>query len=288
MLPLFDMLEKAQNGEAFKAIARQFELSQKQAQAAVEALMPAFSEGLRRNAADPYGLGSFLAALSTGQHQKYFEDVQRAFTPAGISEGEGILKHLFAYPEVSRAVAEQAAAATGLARQVLEQMLPGLAAIIMGGLYKQSSGQLAGGGFPGGNPYGAMVEQMMRQGAEMAAAMGMPAARSGQAGSVFDNPFTRMMQDYAAAAGKKKDGKAQDAGEVWQAMAQNPFIRMFEQMTGTSRPEPEPQNPSGRPRTPYDDLFGSMFEAGARHQDEYGREMSAIFDRFWKGIVAQS
>ena len=66
MLPLFDMLNNAQNGDAIAALARQFNLSQQQAQAAVEALLPAFSQGLKRNVADPYGFGAFLTAMASG------------------------------------------------------------------------------------------------------------------------------------------------------------------------------------------------------------------------------
>ena len=41
MLPLFDMMLKAQNGEGMEAIARQFNLAQEQAAQAMAALMPA-------------------------------------------------------------------------------------------------------------------------------------------------------------------------------------------------------------------------------------------------------
>ena len=95
MPTLFDMMANAQNGQGMEMLARQFGLSQQQAQQAVEALMPAFSQGLKRNASDPYGIGSFMTALASGQHAKYFEDAQNAFSPQGVAEGNGILGHLF-------------------------------------------------------------------------------------------------------------------------------------------------------------------------------------------------
>ncbi len=73
MLPLFDMLSQAQNGRGMELLARQFNLSQQQAQLAVEALLPAFSQGLKRNAANPADLGGFLNAMASGNHAKYFE-----------------------------------------------------------------------------------------------------------------------------------------------------------------------------------------------------------------------
>ena len=73
----------------------------------------------------------FMSALATGQHAKYFEDAQNAFTPQGVQEGNGILGNLFGSKELSRAVASQAAQATGIGSQVLQQMLPVIASMII-------------------------------------------------------------------------------------------------------------------------------------------------------------
>src|SRR5262245_14518162 len=166
MLPLFDMLANAQNGSGIETLARQFGLTQQQTQDALDALLPAFSQGLKRNASDPYGVGAFLTAMASGQHPKYFEDASKAFAPQGVQEGNGILGHLFGSKELSRAVASQAAQATGIGQDVLKQMMPAIAAMLMGGLFKQSTGQLQAGGFggSGSNPLGEIIEQMMRQG----------------------------------------------------------------------------------------------------------------------------
>lgn len=47
MLPLFEMFMKANGGDAYEPDGRQFGLSQAQVQSAVEALLPAFSIGLK-------------------------------------------------------------------------------------------------------------------------------------------------------------------------------------------------------------------------------------------------
>ncbi|TIR97839.1 MAG: DUF937 domain-containing protein, partial [Mesorhizobium sp.] len=146
MPSLFDIFLQAQNGAGMQALAQQFGLSMQQAQAAVQALLPAFSQGLQRNTADPYGMGAFMTAMASGQHAKYFEDATRAFTPQGIDEGNGILGHLFGSKDLSRAVAAQAAQATGLSQQVLQQMLPAMASMMMGGLFKQTNSQMQAAG----------------------------------------------------------------------------------------------------------------------------------------------
>ena len=50
---------------------------------------------------------------------------------------------------------------------------------------------------------------------------------------------------------------------------------------GPQRQAPQPQtNPSGRPRNPFDDLFGKMFETGAQQRDDYQKGVETIFDQF--------
>jgi hypothetical protein len=263
MLPLFDMLAQAQNGQGIDALARQFNLSQQQAQAAVEALLPAFSQGLKRNTADPYGIGAFMQAVASGNHGKYFEDAAKAFTPQGVDEGNGILGHLFGSKEVSRAVAAQAAQATGLGQQLLQQMLPVIASMVMGGLAKQATGQTAGqasgqaaGGFGADNPLGQILEQMMKQ-----AGGGMGGAPQRQPQNPAPNPQN--------------------------PLGDTPWGKILEQMLGGARQAgdaaPPPQQ-TGPAKNPYDDIFGRMFETGRQQADDYQKGVESIFDQFLKGM----
>jgi len=274
MLPLNEML--AQNSEATAQIARQFGLSQAQAQEAIEALVPAFSQGLKRNAADPYGIGAFLGAMSTGQHAKYYEDAANAFSQQGIAEGNGILGHLFGSKDVSRAVAAQASQATGIGQELMKQMLPVLASMIMGGLFKQTTGQMQASA--SSNPLTEIMEQMMRGGGARADA---PQA----APNPLDNPFGKILTDMFGGGAPQQSNQP---GQV-----DNPLGRIFEEMMGGKagtapqqpKAAPAPQaNPSGRPRNPYDDLFGNMFETGAKTRDDYQKNMESIFDQYLSGM----
>lgn len=283
MSSLFDMLAGAQNGDAINQMAKQFGLSQQQTQSAMEALLPAFSQGLKRNAATPTDLGSFLTALASGQHAKYFDNATNAFSPQGMQDGNGILGHLFGSKDLSRAVAAQASQATGIGQTILQQMLPVLASMIMGGLFKQSTGQAGGQtqqAAPSGNPLQSIIEQMMRQGG---------LGQSQQGGQTpFDNPFGKMLE------GMFGGGQAQPQAQPRQApqspASDNPLGRIFEEMLGgaqKSAPEPTAApkpNPSGRAKTPYDDLFGDMFEAGAKTRNDYQQGMESIFDQFLQGM----
>ncbi|WP_192252588.1 DUF937 domain-containing protein [Mesorhizobium silamurunense] len=339
MPSLFDMFSQAQNGAGMQALAQQYGLSMQQTQAAVQALLPAFSQGLQRNTADPYGMGAFMTAMASGQHAKYFEDATRAFTPQGIDEGNGILGHLFGSKDLSRAVAAQAAQATGLSQQVLQQMLPAMASMMMGGLFKQTNNQMQAAGFGGGNPLGEIIEEMMRQvGGGVQAQQPRQAPQPNPYG---DNPLGKVLQDMFGGGAQQPQGQPQQApnpygdnplGKVLQDMfgggaqqpqgrpqqnqpqqtqspyGDSPLGKIFEEMLrqggggfglpgGQPAPQqpqqrqpqqsqpPQPQtNPSGRPRNPFDDIFGRMFETGAQQRDEYQKGMETIFDQFKRGM----
>ncbi|TIL42184.1 DUF937 domain-containing protein [Mesorhizobium sp.] len=292
MASLFDILAQAQNGNGMQALAQQFGLSQQQAQSAVEALLPAFSQGLKRSTSDPYGLGAFMTAMASGQHAKYFEDAGRAFSPQGVDEGNGILGHLFGSKDLSRAVASQAAQASGVTQQILQQMLPVVASMMMGGLFKQTTNQMqAAGGFGGGsNPLGEIIEQMMRQAGGGAQA---PQQRQAPQPGPMDNPFGKMLQDMFGGA-QQPQGQPQQTPNPY---GDNPLGKVLQDMFGGGAQQPQPRqapqqretpqpqaNPSGRPRNPFDDLFGKMFEAGAQQRDDYQKGMESIFDQFKRGM----
>ncbi|MDI6028731.1 DUF937 domain-containing protein [Corticibacterium sp. UT-5YL-CI-8] len=289
MLPLYDMLANAQNGAGMEALARQFNLSQQQTQAAVQALLPAFSQGLKRNAADPYGVSSFMNALANGQHAQYFEDVSRAYSPQGVNEGNGILGHLFGSKDLSRAIAGQAAQATGIGRTILQQMLPVIASMIMGGMFKQSTNQLQPDSGMANNPFGQIFEQMMRQGGMGGA---QPQQRQApQTASPFDNPFGKVLQDMFGGGQQPQQQRSPEPASS--PYGDNPFGKIFEDMMGggqrRSAPEPEPTpqpkaNPSGRAKNPYDDLFGQMFDTGSKQREEYQKGVESVFDQFLKGM----
>lgn len=261
MTTLFDTLMQAQNGDAIKAMARQFGLSEDQTQSAIEALMPAFSTGLKRNAADPMGVAGFMQALSTGQHAKYFDDMTHAFQPQGIAEGNGILGHLFGSKDVSRAVAAQAQQATGIGQDIFKQMLPVIASTLMGGLFKQSTGQVQAAQPAGTNFMVEMMEQMMQ--AKQQPASTQPSAA--------ENPFADVLNQMFG-------GSSQAASNP---MADNPWGKIFTEMMGGSKPEPEPQQPGNA----YGELFGQMFEAGKKTQASYEKGINDIFDQYLRGMI---
>jgi hypothetical protein len=312
MLPLFDMLSQAQDGRGMELLARQFNLSQQQTQLAVEALLPAFSQGLKRSASDPYGLAGFMTALASGNHAQYFDNASKAFSPQGVQQGNDILGQLFGSKDLSRAVAAQASQATGIGSQVLQQMLPVLASMVMGGLFKQSTGQTPGaqaGGFGGGNnPLGQIIEEMMKQGGGMMGGQQTPQqgqspqSQAPQGQNPFDplgnTPFGKVLQDMFGGAGRQQAPNQSPQGGPQPAqnpLGDTPWGKILEDMLGGAQqggtdapretPRSKPQANSGAEQpNPYGDIFGKMFETGRKQRDDYEKNMGSVFDQFLKGM----
>lgn len=148
-LNLMDMLTQANNGQGVAQIAKQFGLDESQAQAAIGALLPALSSGLKRNVARPGGMEGLIGALQTGNHDQYLNDPSKLSDPSTIEDGKAILGHVLGSKEVSRAAAARASEKTGIPDGLLKQLLPVLASMAMGALSKQNkennlAGMLAG------------------------------------------------------------------------------------------------------------------------------------------------
>lgn len=131
-MSLLDSILTAGGGAAVQQLGSQFGLGQNQTASALSALVPALAAGLHQNVQREGGLADLIGALSTGGHQKYINDPTTLTDAATIDEGKKILGHVLGSKDVSRQVASQAAAETGLGEDVLKKMLPMAATLVMG------------------------------------------------------------------------------------------------------------------------------------------------------------
>lgn len=146
---ILDAIVKAQDGAAVRQLGSQVGLGPDQTTAALSALVPALAAGIQRNIKSEGGLDSLMAALSSGTHGRYIDDPANLGDQSAIADGNGILGHLLGSKAVSREVASRAAGQTGVSADVLKQMLPLAATLMMGALSKQSSGTTLAGAAPG-------------------------------------------------------------------------------------------------------------------------------------------
>jgi len=282
MLPLFDMMLRAQNGAGMEAIAKQFNLAQEQATQAMAALMPAFSSGLKRTSTNPYDLTQLMGSMFSGSYAKYFEDMSKAFTPQGVTDGNAVLEKLFGSKEVSRAVAQQAEQFTGIGQEIFKKMMPVMADALMGGLFKQMTGQMSSANDAfAATPMGQMSQQWLE-------AMGLkakPQPASNPFGNPLDNPFTQAVRSMW---GLDKPEQPQPAPA--DPFSYNPFAKAFQDMmaggfTGKPAESEKPAEkaaPAAETDT-YRDMINSMFDSGLEVQKTYQKNMEAIFETMRNG-----
>jgi len=253
MLPLIEMMLKSQNGDAFSQIQKQFDLNPAQTEKALEAVMPAFSTGLKRNAAKPRDFGAFMQTLSGGRHEKYAEDTKAAFSREGVREGNGILGHLFGSKDVSRAVANQAAESSGVDEGIIKKMLPVVATMVMGGMFKQSTGQMQNFGDTrssgGGGILGQILGELVKGGIGNQSTKQRQNRNQPRGRQEKNNPLGDILEQMLGGA---TAGRQRNTPQDNRQSGDNPLGQIFEELLGSKRdtyqPREEPRKQTRRRR----------------------------------------
>ncbi|MFJ5369554.1 DUF937 domain-containing protein [Bosea sp. CER48] len=291
MMNLFDIMQSAQNGRAVPNLAQQYGLSMQQTQAALDALLPAFSMGLQRQTQDPFAFGALAQMMTASPYARFFEAASAGIPTGAQSAGNDVLSQLFGSREVSQAIAAQAAATSGVSQAILKQMLPVIAAMLMGGLSKSSSNEGLGG------ILGQFAEMMRGQMPGM-----QPAPQQQQMPA---NPFDAILKGMFGQTGSQSQSTPQ-------ANPADPFGGALGQILGgmfggtaASQPEPAPTPRSAPPRRaaapepePEEapsssaapgpgsiglDALNQMFEHGRQIQDDHQNALKSILDAMLGG-----
>lgn len=296
MMNLFEMMQAAQNGQAMQNIARQYGLSQQQTQAALEALLPAFSMGLQRQTQDPYAFGNLAQMMTASPFAKMFDADGDGIPDNARTMGNDVLGQLFGSKEVSNAVAAQAAATSGVGQAILKQMLPVIASMLMGGLFKSANSQGMGGIF------GQIGEMMRGQ---------MPGQAAPQPAPNPANPFDAILGGMFGNGQNASPGQTQGGGPF--GGGQMPGGQMgMDQMGGilgqiltgmlggaqpggqreAPQPRSAPQQPDADEPPPSTetgpgsiglDALNRMFEHGRQVQDSHQDALKSIFEGMFGG-----
>ena len=183
-----------------QSMARELGVTESQAAAGADALIPAILGGFKKQAQSQAlgleGLGGLLGKLGGGS---LLDDVLSP-QPTDVSRGNDVLGQIFGSKDVSRTVAQGAAARSGLAPSLLKQMLPMLAMLVAGYMAKlpgtatpQSAQPAAGLG----NLVGSLL------GTKTAAPLSPNAATPGGLASMLDlNGDGNALDDILQMAGK--------------------------------------------------------------------------------------
>jgi hypothetical protein len=139
-MPITDILAQA---GGIQAVAQQLGISEAEATSGAAALLPAILGGFKNQAqasGGVAGLGGLLSQLGGGS---LLDDVV-APEPTDVAPGNSILGQIFGSKDVSRTVAQDASARTGLSPELLKRMLPLVAMLVTGYLARQHGGAAPG------------------------------------------------------------------------------------------------------------------------------------------------
>jgi hypothetical protein len=133
-----------------EAIGRQFGLNEAQTRAALDALTPVVAAGVRRSAQSPEGLQDIFRTVLTGGYESSLGDPDAVRLERAKPAGDEILKQIFGNKDVSRGVAQQLSATSGIGAAILKQLLPIVASLVLGKLAKGFGGGAAPANTGGG------------------------------------------------------------------------------------------------------------------------------------------
>lgn len=136
-----------------QSVARELGIDEAQVTAGTAALMPALLGGFKKQAqAQPNGLDGLAGMLGQLGGGGLLEEVLSP-QPTNVGRGNDVLGQIFGSPDVSRTVAQNAAASSGLDPALLKKMLPMIAMLVAGVMARQGAGQASaqpGTGMDGG------------------------------------------------------------------------------------------------------------------------------------------
>lgn len=282
MINLFQMMQAAQGGQAVNNLANQFGLSPQQTQAALEAMLPAFSMGLQKQTETPDQWQNLIGMFGQGQHAGFYDADGDGIPDNAVGAGNTVLGNLFGSKDVSRAVAQQAAAVSGVSDAIIKQMLPVVASMLMGGLFKGAMGAGLGG----------LLAQVMQGGLGniLAGQMGQPGQQPGPAMPGGFPGFPQGMPGFPQGMPgfpQGMPGQGSGYGQPSPApQANNPLGDLMGGMLGPmiagmfgQKPQPAPAAQADPMATGLDILRG-MFDSGRQVQDQYQQNLQAVFDQF--------
>ncbi|MGL4729889.1 MAG: DUF937 domain-containing protein [Bosea sp. (in: a-proteobacteria)] len=290
MMNLFEIMQQAQGGNAMQNLSRQFGLSPDQAQSAVEAVLPAFQMGLERQTQNADLFGNFMQQLASGQHAQFVDLDGDGIPDEAAPMGKDVLSQLFGGKAVSSAVTQQAAAMSGISGSIMKAMLPVIASMIMGGLFKGMNNQ----GF--GGILGQIAGQMMGGNNPMGGGMGNNPMGNNP---MSNNPMGELLEGMLG-GGRQQQSPANPMGELLEGMLgggrqqqqqqqapANPMGDILGQILGQAMGGQQPQQQQANPQSDMMkaglDALTGMFNAGTQAQKTQMDGMQSIFEQMMGG-----
>lgn len=125
------------NPQIISQVAARFGIDPAEATAAIQKIVPALAGGLHAQLSSQGAQADAVKAMvEDGTHQQMVENPS-AITEHNADAGHAILSHLLGSHDVKAELAQKVAQETGVNADTLKQMMPTLAAVVMGAASKQ-------------------------------------------------------------------------------------------------------------------------------------------------------
>ena len=145
MFNLYQILTGAQGGQALDNLGERFGLTRQQTDSAVQALIPALSTAFMTKAMHPGGMQEIAGAMTDDHHKQAYADPDTAAAPQTQDKGSDVAASIFGNSGMVDTVVREAARYTGLPEATLQQMLPVIVSMVMGGVATAMHNQGMGG-----------------------------------------------------------------------------------------------------------------------------------------------
>lgn len=129
---ILDTILNSQGGQTVEKIASQFGLNTDQARETVQNLVPTLVNAAKSAISQPGGLQKLQDILQNGGHQEYLQNLSQAFSADGIAKGRDAVTSLLGGSEAVNQIVTHLADKTGVAADKINDVLPGLANLVMG------------------------------------------------------------------------------------------------------------------------------------------------------------
>ena len=151
------LLKMLGGGEGISRLASQLNMDPEKADGLAKMLAPAIGSAAKKRA-ESGDLGGVLGQLRGEGNARFFDEPETAAAPEARADGENFLEQLLGSREARDELAATAAERAGVDRAEADQFMPALAAMLKGGMQKQTPdswidgilSQLTGGGGGGG------------------------------------------------------------------------------------------------------------------------------------------
>lgn len=139
---ILEILTAGQGGEVVGNLARSFGLDREQSAAVLGAVVPELTRAMERNSFNRGGIADLVATLGQADYQTVLAPGTPLGSPEVQSSGIDVLDTVLWSKDRSRGLAHRAARASGVDEALIRQMLPAIAALVMGGLSSKAGGTL--------------------------------------------------------------------------------------------------------------------------------------------------